>query len=81
MRKGLWAKWHPRPVLINVYRWMEKDHDGCPHWYALEPHQFIQGLVARADDEQHVYVVTIDQLMRPAKHPRVPRIVSIKGCA
>jgi hypothetical protein len=60
---------------------MEEDHDGYPHWYKLQPHQFIQGLVAHADDKQHVYVVTINQLRRPAKHPRVPRIVSIKGCA
>ena len=69
-------------MLINVYRWMEEDHDGYLHLYALAPHQFVQGLVAHADDKQRIYIVTIDQLMHPPpKHPRVLRIVSIKGCA
>jgi hypothetical protein len=78
--RAVWAKWHPRPVLINVHRWMKKDHDGHPHWYALAPHQFIQGLVAHVNDEQWVYVVTIDQLMRHV-NPRVLSTVSIKGYA
>jgi hypothetical protein len=81
IHRGVWAKWNPRPVLLDVHRWMETDYDGNPHWYDLDPCQFIQGLVAHAHDEQRVYVVTIVPLRLPGKHPRLPHIVVRKGCA
>ena len=46
VHRGLWVKWNPRPVLLDVYRWMKKDHAGNEHWYDLQPHHFIPGLVA-----------------------------------
>ncbi len=58
IRRGVWARWNPRPALLDVYRWMEYDYEGNIHWYELRPCEFIQGLVARSSEEQRVYVVT-----------------------
>jgi hypothetical protein len=60
---------------------MEYDYDGNIHWYDLGPCEFIQGLVARSGKEQCMYVVTTVHLFLPDKHPRLPHIVRVKGCA
>jgi hypothetical protein len=55
---------------------MEKDFDGNSHWYDLNKGQFIQGLIARDNNEQRVYVVTIEPELEDANiHNRWPRIV------
>jgi hypothetical protein len=54
---------------------------GNAHRYDLQPRKFIQGLLAHADDEQRVYVVAIEPLWRPGKHPRLPHVVTRTGCA
>jgi hypothetical protein len=81
IHRGVWARWNPRPVLLDVYRWMEYDYDRNIHWYDLAPCEFIQGLVAQSGEEQRVYVVTTVPLFAPGKHPRLPHIVRAKGCA
>ena len=55
---------------------MEKDHNKDSHWFDLEEGQFIQGLVAHYNDEQRIYVVTVepDPLTKQI-HDRWPRII------
>jgi len=37
--------WHPRPVLIPVDQFMEKDHDKQFHWIEIDKRMVIQGLI------------------------------------
>lgn len=72
---GRWDRWFPQPVKIMVRSFMEKDHEGRSHWFDITPGQFIQGLVAREQHEQRVYVVTIEPQQTDAVHDRWPRIL------
>lgn len=58
------------------YCFIEKDHNKDSHWFNLEEGQFIQGLVAHYNDEQQIYVVTVepDPLTKHI-HDRWPRII------
>ena len=76
IRTGVWDRWQPRPVRLQLQGFMEKDIEGKSHWFELTSGQWIQGLVARQGSEQRVYVVTINPEMAEAVHPRWPRIVS-----
>ena len=58
IKAGKWKSWHPRPVLIPVESFMEKDHDKQSHWITLAPDIAIQALLAERDGEQRIYVVT-----------------------
>jgi hypothetical protein len=64
-----------------VEGWMEYDYDRNIHWYDLAPCEFIQGLVTHSGEEQRAYVVTTVPLFAPGKHPRLPHIVRVRGCA
>lgn len=76
IRAGVWSRWQPRPVRLQLQGFMEKDIEGESHWFELTSGQWVQGLVARSGMEQRVYVVTINPEMAEAVHPRWPRIVS-----
>ncbi len=78
IRAGVWGRWQPKPVRLQLHGFMEKDIEGESYWFALTSGQWVQGLVARQGREQRVYVVTIHPEMPEALHPRWPRIVS--GC-
>ncbi len=58
IKMGKWKPWHPKPVLIPIDSFLEKDHGKQSHWIALAPSMMIQGLVAERNGEQRVYVVT-----------------------
>ena len=73
---GRWDRWFPAPVKIPVKSFMEKDLEGHSHWYDLTRGQWIQGLVARHQQEQRIYVVTIEPELADAVHDRWPRIMS-----
>jgi len=73
---GRWDRWFPTPVKLTVKSFMEKDIEGHSHWYDLTKGQFIQGLIARDDHEQRIYVVTVTPEMEDAVHDRWPRILS-----
>ena len=77
VKEGKWEYCYPKPVLIPVHAFMEKDHDKKSHWLEVPANQIIQGLLARHDNETRVYVVTTDA---PAEynyiHDRWPRLVS-----
>ncbi|MBE9515784.1 MAG: hypothetical protein IME93_02280 [Proteobacteria bacterium] len=72
---GRWDKWFPVPVKLPITSFMEKDLEGHTHWYDLTKGQWIQGLVARNNNEQRIYVVTIVPEMEDAVHDRWPRIL------
>jgi putative SOS response-associated peptidase YedK len=78
IRAGKWRRYRPRPVLIAVERFMEKDRSGRSHWYAVPPGYSIQGLLAHDGDEQRVYVVTTAPpgSEAAAVHDRWPRLVT-----
>ncbi len=75
VRAGRWDKWFPLPVKLPVKSFMEKDIEENSHWYDLTRGKYIQGLVARSNGEQRVYVITVEPVMNDAVHPRWPRIV------
>ncbi len=73
---GRWDKWFPKPVKLVIKSFMEKDVEGTSHWYDLTQGKWIQGLVARNDHEQRVYVVTVEPQRDDAAHDRWPRIMA-----
>ena len=73
---GRWDRWFPVPVKLPVLSFMEKDIEGKDHWYELPRGQYLQGLVARNNHEQRIYVVTIEPEQEDAIHDRWPKIVS-----
>lgn len=74
--EGRWDRWFPIPVKIIVSQFMEKDIEGNSHWFDITAGKWIQGLVARWDNERRIYVVTITPEMEEAVHERWPRILS-----
>jgi putative SOS response-associated peptidase YedK len=78
IKQGKWKAWHPRPVLIGCDRFMEKDAEGVTHWFDMEAHMVIQGLVAERNQKQLVYVVTEPPPPEYAWiHDRYPRLVRL----
>ncbi len=55
---------------------MEKDVESVSHWFDLTPGKWIQGLIARNNHEQRIYVVTVEPEAEDAIHQRWPRIMS-----
>jgi hypothetical protein len=75
---GKWNQYQPKPVLIAVDGFMEKDEAGKSHWYHVTKGQFIQGCLTRNGNEHRVYVVTITPTLPEfmAVHDRWPRLVA-----
>lgn len=79
LKKGLWEKYFPRYVVIEVSAFMEKDTHRYSHWYPLVKGQGIQGIVVKDGQLNRVYVVTIapeDDAHREI-HDRWPLIVQL----
>ncbi|KHF25845.1 hypothetical protein BOW35_05910 [Solemya velum gill symbiont] len=73
---GVWDKYFPTPVKIDVSSFMEKDYEGKSRWFDLLPGKYIQGLVAKNRNEQRIYVVTMEPDSTMAEfHDRMPRIM------
>ena len=73
---GRWDKYFPKPLKIPVLSFMEKDLEGQSHWYDLNKGQYLQGLLARDNNEQRIYIVTIEPKIEDANiHNRWPRVV------
>ena len=60
IKQGKWQRYQPRPVLLPVHSFMEKDHDKASHWFDLQAGELLQGLLAIQNDIRRVYVVTTD---------------------
>ena len=73
---GRWDRWFPVAVKLPLKSFMEKDLEGHSHWYDLSRGQWIQGLVARYQQEHRVYVVTVEPELPETVHDRWPRIMS-----
>lgn len=73
---GKWKPWHPRPVIIPVDSFMEKDEERNSHWIPVDSPMVIQGLLAERNKQLRVYVVTVDTPPEYAWiHDRFPRLV------
>ncbi len=73
---GKWDKYFPKPIKLPVLSFMEKDIEGQAHWYDLGKGQFLQGLLAKDNNELRVYVVTIEPEVEDASiHERWVRVV------
>lgn len=78
IKEGKWARFQPKPVLLPVQSFMEKDHDRKSHWIDVLPGQAIQGLIATRDEESRVYVVTTDTPQEYEwVHDRWPRLIDL----
>lgn len=77
LKAGKWDRFFPKPVLIVVDQYMEKDKQGKSHWFTNITGNYIQGCLVREGDEQRVYVVTITPTIPEilAIHDRFPKIV------
>ena len=73
---GKWARYDPKPVLLPVQYFMEKDHERNSHWFEVLPGELLQGLITVHNDQARVYVVTTDTPPEYSYiHDRSPRIV------
>ncbi len=72
---GRWDRYFPVPVKLPISQFMEKDVEGTSHWFDITKGKWIQGLIARDNHEQRVYVVTVEPEIEDAVHERWPRIL------
>ncbi len=73
---GRWDKYFPKPLKIPVLSFMEKDFEGQSHWYDLNKGQYLQGLLAKHNNEQRIYVVVIEPEIEDANiHKQWPRVI------
>jgi len=73
---GRWDRYFPISVKLSILQFTEKDIERNSHWFDLTKGQVIQGLVARFQNEQRVYVVTIEPELENAVHERWPRVIT-----
>lgn len=77
VREGRWSRYRPRPVMIPVDRYMERDGKSRPYWVRAGEGICLQGLVATWGDEQRIYVVTTESPAEFAHvQPRWPRLLA-----
>jgi len=76
IRRGGWEQWFPVPVKLMVDHFMVLDIEGHAHWHHLISGKSLQGLVARYQQEQRVYVVMVESDLTNTYYERWPRIVT-----
>ena len=74
VKSGRWDKYFPKPVKLPLTSFMEKDIEGRSVWFTLTPGQWVQGLLARYDDELRVYIVTMTPEREDALFERWPKM-------
>ena len=78
IKEGKWQCYQPRPVLLPIQSFMEKDAEKVSHWFDMKAGEVVQGLLTVHDGAARVYVVTTDT---PPEfgyiHDRWPRIIQI----
>ena len=73
---GKWNRFNPVAVKIPIDRYMERDAKGKPYWVKADEAEMLQGLVATWQDEQRIYVVTVETPTAFAHvQPRWPRVL------
>jgi hypothetical protein len=73
IRSGTWERLEPTPVRILASRFVRIDQRQIPHWFALQPRQFIQGLLAQIGHHTRLYVVTVPPPETTLAHGRIGR--------
>ncbi len=73
---GRWDRWQPLAVKIPLHSFMEKDISGNSQWFDITRGKWIQGLIAHANNERKIYIVTITPELEDAAYQRWPRIMS-----
>lgn len=79
LKNGENTKWNmylPRSVKIPVEKFMEKNFEGKSCWYEVTKGKYIQGLLARHNEEYRIYIVTIDPEDLMNCHYRWPHIIA-----
>jgi hypothetical protein len=74
--QGHWNEYIPKPVRLPVIKFMENDFEGNTHWYDVMLGQWIQGLLARENNEMRIYIVTITPELHTSCHNRWPRLIT-----
>lgn len=79
IRQGKWESLNPKPAILAIQAFMEKDAERTSHWIDVSEGSAVQGLLATLNDETRLYVVTEDT---PPEfswvHDRWPRLVPQK---
>lgn len=70
-----WDRFAPRPVLLPVQWFTERDVTGREQWFQVTRGQYLQGCLARFSRESRVYVVTLDCAPDVGEFERWPRVV------
>lgn len=75
IHEGKWSHYLPKPVRLPIAKFMKTDYEGRVHWYEITKGQWIQGLLAREENEYRVYIVTLIPELLDIGHDRWPRIM------
>lgn len=70
-----WNMYFPKPVKIPILKFMEKNFENKSCWYEVTKGKYMQGLLARYENEYRVYIVTIDPEDLLNCHYRWPHII------
>lgn len=54
-----WKEFSPKSVKLPIKSFMMNTPETKNHWYHLSSNRWIQGLLAKYDDEYRVYIVTL----------------------
>lgn len=76
LQSDVWAAYAPRPALLPVYGFAERDVTGRERWFKVSRGSYLQGCVARAERECRIYVVTLDCAPDEMEFERWPRLVT-----
>jgi hypothetical protein len=58
--EGEWDRFFPKPVKLPIKSFCIRDFEDKPHWYHLSADKWIQGIIARENNEEvRVYIVTL----------------------
>jgi len=71
-----WSFYLPKFVRIPILKFMEKDFEGRACWYEVTKGKYMQGLLARQENEYRLYIVTIDPEDLMNCHYRWPYIIA-----
>jgi putative SOS response-associated peptidase YedK len=76
IKEGKWQRYQPRPVLLPIQSFMEKDAERVSHWFDMKLDEVVQGLLTVHDGAARVYVVTTDTPDEFSYiHDRWPRVI------
>ena len=79
IRGGAWQKFEPVPVRVVASRFILDSQIG-PTFFALQPGEYIQGLLAQSGGQRRVYVVTVDPPEEHAEKWKLwPRVIKTRA--